>query len=85
MDEPRRGLAAVEKRTAETHVRCPACAEFARREAIEPQLLVRERSAWDKLAHPLTRCDIGGSQVEQGISKAGNKRTRALLVELAWG
>jgi transposase len=27
----------------------------------------------------------GASQVEQGISKAGNKRARALLVELAWG
>jgi transposase len=26
----------------------------------------------------------GDSQVEQGISKAGNKRVRALLVELAW-
>ena len=27
----------------------------------------------------------GDSQVEQGISKVGNKRVRALLVELAWG
>src|SRR3989449_9270173 len=27
----------------------------------------------------------GDSQIEQGISKAGNKRARALLVELAWG
>jgi transposase len=26
----------------------------------------------------------GDSEVEQGISKAGNKRVRALLVELAW-
>jgi transposase len=26
----------------------------------------------------------GDSQIEQGISKAGNKRVRALLVELAW-
>jgi len=26
----------------------------------------------------------GDSQIEQGISKAGNKRARALLVELAW-
>src|SRR5262245_24561138 len=26
----------------------------------------------------------GESQIEQGISKAGNKRSRALLVELAW-
>jgi len=26
----------------------------------------------------------GGSQIEQGVSKTGNKRARALLVELAW-
>ena len=32
-----------------------------------------------------TPYDSGASQVEQGISKAGNKRARALLVELAWG
>lgn len=32
-----------------------------------------------------TPYDSGGSQVEQGISKAGNKRVRALLIELAWG
>ena len=31
-----------------------------------------------------TPYDSGDSQVEQGISKAGNKRVRALLVELAW-
>jgi transposase len=27
----------------------------------------------------------GDSQIEQGISKAGNRRARTLLVELAWG
>jgi transposase len=32
-----------------------------------------------------TPYDSGGSQVEQGISKVGNKRGRAFLVELAWG
>lgn len=32
-----------------------------------------------------TPYDSGGSQVEQGISRAGNKRARALLVELSWG
>ena len=32
-----------------------------------------------------TPYDSGDSQIEQGISKAGNKRVRALLVELAWG
>jgi transposase len=31
-----------------------------------------------------TPYDSGSSQVEQGISKAGNKRVRSLLVELAW-
>ena len=31
-----------------------------------------------------TPYDSGGSQVEQGISKAGNKRVRSLLIELAW-
>jgi transposase len=31
-----------------------------------------------------TPYDSGDSQVEQGISKAGNSRVRALLVELAW-
>jgi transposase len=31
-----------------------------------------------------TPYDSGNSQIEQGISKAGNKRLRALLVELAW-
>jgi len=27
----------------------------------------------------------GDSQLEQGISKAGNRRVRGVLVELAWG
>jgi transposase len=31
-----------------------------------------------------TPYNSGGSQIEQGISKAGNKRVRALLVELSW-
>jgi len=31
-----------------------------------------------------TPYNSGNSQAEQGISKAGNKRVRALLVELAW-
>lgn len=31
-----------------------------------------------------TPYDSGGSQREQGISKAGNPRLRALLIELAW-
>ena len=32
-----------------------------------------------------TPYDSGQSEIEQGISKAGNRRVRALLVELAWG
>jgi transposase len=28
--------------------------------------------------------DSGGSRVDQGISKAGNRRVRALLIEMAW-
>lgn len=31
-----------------------------------------------------TPYNSGGSQIEQGISKAGNKRVRSLLVELSW-
>jgi transposase len=31
-----------------------------------------------------TPYDSGGSQREQGISKAGNKRIRSLAVEMAW-
>jgi hypothetical protein len=31
-----------------------------------------------------TPYDSGNSQIEQGISKAGNKRLRSLLVELGW-
>ena len=31
-----------------------------------------------------TPYDSGTSQIEQGISKAGNKRARTMLVELAW-
>jgi transposase len=31
-----------------------------------------------------TPYDSGDSQIEQGISKAGNKRARTMLVELAW-
>ncbi len=31
-----------------------------------------------------TPYDSGGSQTEQGISKSGNRRVRALMVEVAW-
>jgi len=57
-------------------------------------VLVKELFGWRRFANrrELAGClglaptpyDSGGSQIEQGISKAGNKRARALLVELAW-
>jgi transposase len=31
-----------------------------------------------------TPYDSGGSKIEQGISKCGNRRVRALMIELAW-
>ena len=58
-------------------------------------VLVKELFGWRRFANrrelagclglaPTTYAS-GDSQIEQGISKAGNKRARALLVELAWG
>ncbi|MDN8616537.1 transposase [Variovorax ginsengisoli] len=57
-------------------------------------LLVKELFGWRRFANrrELAGCvglaptpyASGGSQVEQGISKAGNKRARVLLIELAW-
>ena len=57
-------------------------------------VLVTEVLGWRRFANrrELAGClgltptpyDSGNSQREQGISKAGNKRSRALLVELAW-
>ena len=58
-------------------------------------VLVKELFGWRRFANrrELAGClgltptpyDSGASRVEQGISKAGNKRASALLVELAWG
>jgi transposase len=57
-------------------------------------VLVRELFSWRRFANrrELAGCvglnpspyDSGASQREQGISKAGNRRVRALLVEIAW-
>jgi transposase len=57
-------------------------------------VLVRELFSWRRFANrrELAGCvglnpspyDSGVSQREQGISKAGNRRVRALLVEIAW-
>ena len=76
----------------------PLVARLAQLRAIGPNgawVLVKELFGWRRFANrrELAGClglaptpyDSGGSQVEQGISKAGNKRARALLVELAWG
>ena len=76
----------------------PLVAQLAKLRAIGPKgawVLVKELFGWRRFANrrELAGClglaptpyDSGASQVEQGISKAGNKRARALLVELAWG
>jgi len=73
-------------------------AQLAQLRAIGPKgawVLVKELFGWRRFANrrELAGClglaptpyDSGASQVEQGISKAGNKRARALLVELALG
>jgi len=73
-------------------------AQLARLRAIGPKgawVLVKEVFGWRRFANrrELAGClglaptpyASGDSQIEQGISKAGIKRARALLVELAWG
>ena len=75
----------------------PLVAQLAQLRAIGPRsawVLVKELFGWRRFANrrELAGClglaptpyDSGGSQIEQRISKAGNKRARALLVELAW-
>jgi len=75
----------------------PLVAQLAQLHAIGPNgawVLVKELFGWRRFANrrELAGClglvptpyDSGDSQTEQGISKAGNRRVRALLVELAW-
>ena len=75
----------------------PQVAQLAQLRAIGPKgawVLVKEVFGWRRFANrrELAGClglaptpyASGDSQIEQGISKAGNKRARALLVELAW-
>ena len=75
----------------------PLVSQLAQLRAIGPKgawVLVKEVSGWRRFANrrELAGClglaptpyDSGGSQIEQGISKAGNKRARTMLVELAW-
>lgn len=76
----------------------PLVAQLARLRAIGPEgawILVKEVFGWRHFAN---RRELAGSlglvptpycsrdsQIEQGISKAGNRRVRSLLVELSWG
>jgi transposase len=75
----------------------PLVAQLAQLRAIGPKgawVLVKEVFGWRSFANrrELAGClglaptayDSGGSQIEQGISKARNKRARTMLVELAW-
>ncbi|MGH8435803.1 MAG: IS110 family transposase [Pseudomonas sp.] len=75
----------------------PLVAQLAQLRAIGPQgawILVKELFGWRRFSNrrELAGClglaptpyASGNSQIEQGISKAGNKRARALLVELSW-
>src|SRR6516165_4620989 len=75
----------------------PLVAQLARLRAIGPKgawVLVKEVFGWRHFANRRqlagslglvpTPYASGDSQIEQGISKAGNRRVRGLLVELAW-
>lgn len=75
----------------------PLVAHLARLCAIGPKgawVLVKEVFGWRHFANRRelagslglvpTPYASGDSEIEQGISKAGNKRVRGLLVELAW-
>ena len=75
----------------------PLVAQLARMRAIGPRgawILVKELFGWRRFSNrrELAGClglaptpyASGDSQSEQGISKAGNKRARVLLVELSW-
>jgi transposase len=75
----------------------PVVAQLAKLRAIGPRgawILDKELFGWRRFANrrELAGClglaptpyASGTSESEQGISKAGNKRARALLVELAW-
>ena len=75
----------------------PQVAHLTRLRAIGPKsawVLVKEVFGWRHFANrrELAGClglvptpyASGSSEIEQGISKAGNRRVRGLLVELAW-
>jgi len=75
----------------------PLVAQLARLRAIGPKgawVLVKEVFGWRRFGNRRavagclgltpTPYNSGDSQIEQGISKAGNRRARMRLVELAW-
>jgi transposase len=75
----------------------PLVAQLAQLRAIGPKgawVLVKELFGWRRFANrrELAGCfglaptpyASGDSEIEQGISKAGNRRVRAMLVEQAW-
>ncbi|MGF6696949.1 transposase [Paraburkholderia sp. MM5496-R1] len=75
----------------------PLATQLARLRAIGPKgawVLVKEVFGWRRFANRRevagclgltpTPYDSGDSQIEQGISKAGNRRARTILVEQAW-
>jgi len=75
----------------------PLVAQLAQLRAIGPKgawVLVKELFGWREFANrrELAGCvglaptpyASGDSEIEQGISKAGNRRVRAMLVEQAW-
>ena len=79
------------------HGKQPLVAQLIRLRAIGPKgawVLVKEVFGWREFANrrELAGCvgltptpyASGDSEIEQGISKAGNRRVRAMLVEQAW-
>jgi transposase len=75
----------------------PLVAQLVQLRAIGPKgawVLVKEVFGWREFANrrELAGCvglaptpyASGDSEIEQGISKAGNRRVRAMLVEQAW-
>lgn len=91
-----RTLEAAQRQEVEAG-RQPLVAQLTRLRAIGAKgawVLVKELFGWRRFANrrELAGClglaptpyASGDTQIEQGISKAGNKRARALLVELAW-
>ena len=76
--------------------RHPLVAQLAKLRAIGPRgawILDKELFGWRRFANRreiagslglAPSYDSGDSRVDQGISKTGNRRARALLVELAW-